>query len=313
MSTYNGETFLAEAIDSIVAQTNSDWRLIVVDDASTDRSVEIVATYQDPRIQLLRLPANLGQSGALNAGLEHVETQFVTRLDQDDLASPERVATMLEFLDRHPEVVLAGSWSYFIDDLNRRRGEFTPPTDNQSLRTLLIEHPSRNPIAHSSVVFRADIARQVGGYATDLRIAMDYALWLQLMQHGSIAVIPEFLCSLRQHASQATAGGSGINGLREVLICSEQLDTTLGMTPQTRRRWREGRAELAFEAIGVIIYTNRSWSLMRRNGMYFAWQILRAPLFLTRVPRLTYSAFVRRSKRGAVITVDWPALDQDNV
>ncbi len=313
MSTYNGEAFLAEAIDSIIAQTNSDWRLIVVDDVSTDRSAEIVVTYQDPRIQLLRLPANLGQSGALNAGLDLVDTRFVTRLDQDDLASPERVSTMLEFLEMHPEVVLAGSWSYFIDDQNRRLGEFTPPTDNQFLRTLLIEHPNRNPIAHSSVVFRADLARQVGGYSTDLRIAMDYALWLQLMQHGSIAVIPQFLCSLRQHASQATAGGSGIIGLREVLTCSEQLGTTLGLTKQARRRWRAGRAELAFEAIGVMIYTNRSCSLMRRNGMYFAWQILRTPLFLTRVPRLTHSAFVRRSKRGTVITVDWPALDQNNV
>ncbi len=290
MSTYNGEAFLAEAIDSIFAQTNSDWRLIVVDDASTDRSAEIVATYHDPRIQLLRLPGNLGQSGALNAGLERVETRFVTRLDQDDLASPERVATMLEFLERHPEVVMAGSWSYFIDDQNRRLGEFTPPTDNQSLRTLLIEHPNRNPIAHSSVVFRADLARQVGGYATDLRIAMDYALWLQLMQHGSIAVIPHFLCSLRRHSNQASIGTSVIATLREVLEVSATLADTFDTNRDARQRWLDGRAELGFEALGTTLFIVRDGNLIRQNVRYFASQITASPASLKYCPKWTLRA-----------------------
>jgi len=297
MSTYNGEQFLGAAIDSIIAQTSSAWQLIVVDDASTDQSPAIVASYQDPRIRLLRLPANIGQSGALNAGLSEVETRFVTRLDQDDLASPERVAVMLEYVGQHPEVVLAGSWAEIIDDQGRPVGQFEPPTDDQTLRSMLIEQPSRLPFAHSSVVFRADIARQVGGYPTDLRIAMDYALWLRLMPHGALAILPQFLCSHRRHANQASAGKSGIIGLSEMLACSEQLDTTIGLDRRARRRWREGRAELSYEAIGVMLCTIRSRPFTRQHIGYFMLQIVRAPSFLTHVPRVTQRALTNRYRR----------------
>src|SRR3954454_24892751 len=109
MPTYNPGALVRPAVESVLAQTIDDWRLLVVDDGSSDGTADVVQGYGDERIRVVR-QANAGQTAAMNAGLALIETPWVARLDQDDLAVPERAARQLAHLEQHPRTVLLGSW-----------------------------------------------------------------------------------------------------------------------------------------------------------------------------------------------------------
>src|SRR2546423_9594669 len=102
MSTWNGAEFLRPALDSLLAQTFEDFAVLVVDDCSPDDSAEIAESYGDPRVRVERLQANRGQTGALNHGLGLVDTEWTARIDQDDLAAPERLGRQLGYVGSHP-------------------------------------------------------------------------------------------------------------------------------------------------------------------------------------------------------------------
>jgi glycosyltransferase involved in cell wall biosynthesis len=91
MTVYNGEAYLRETIDSILNQTYKDFKFLILDNASTDSSREIIRSYNDPRIELAALPENIGQAAALNKGLDMIDTPLVARMDADDISLPHRL------------------------------------------------------------------------------------------------------------------------------------------------------------------------------------------------------------------------------
>src|SRR5690606_198612 len=106
MAVRNGERHLREAIDSILHQAYPDFELILIDDASTDRTADILASYGDDRIRVLRNDRHLGLSASLNRGIREARGRYIARLDADDVAEPERFARQVDFLDRHGEVAV---------------------------------------------------------------------------------------------------------------------------------------------------------------------------------------------------------------
>src|SRR5580700_1874042 len=106
MSVYNGERFIREAIDSVLSQTLRDWELIVVDDASTDSTRDILVEYRDPRIRLLRNETNQKQAVCSNRGIAVASGRYIARLDADDVSLPSRLADQVSYLDAHPEVAM---------------------------------------------------------------------------------------------------------------------------------------------------------------------------------------------------------------
>src|SRR5947199_7441568 len=129
MSTYNAGPYLRPALDSILAQTVDDWRLIAVDDGSSDGTRDVLAEYgaDDTRVRVELFEQNRGQTAALNHGLSLVETGWVARLDQDDLAAPDRLERQLSYLRSHPGVAAVASWGDSVDDPGRKGGAFRPP------------------------------------------------------------------------------------------------------------------------------------------------------------------------------------------
>src|SRR5436189_1588624 len=123
MSTWNGAEYLRPALDSLLAQTFEDFAVLVVDDCSPDDSADIAESYGDPRVRVQRLQANRGQTGALNHGLSLVETEWIARIDQDDLAAPARLERQLEYVRSHPDTVAVGSWADFVDEQERKVSE----------------------------------------------------------------------------------------------------------------------------------------------------------------------------------------------
>ena len=202
MPVRNGARWLAPAIDSVLAQTFADFELLLIDDGSTDRTPDIIADYaaRDLRVRSIRQDA-LGLVAALNRGIVEARGDLIARLDADDLAKPERLASQVAAIDTNPRLNLIGSWADKIDAEGRPAGMLTPPTDPQLLRDTLAQ---TNPFIHSSVMLRTEAVRRAGGYRAAFEAAEDYDLWLRLSEHGDIVIIPEPLVRYREHGGNVT-------------------------------------------------------------------------------------------------------------
>lgn len=194
MTIYNAAPYLKEAIDSIVGQTFSDWELIAIENGSADESPIIVSGYKDDRIRLFSLPENIGRTPALRYALEQARGEYIAVLDADDVSHPERLKKQVAYLDLHTEVGLVGTWAKQINASSEVIGTFEPPVDEDELYELL---GWSNPIVHSSVMYRAWCAKQMGGYPSTYVYAQDFALILAIARISQIRMLGESLCNYR--------------------------------------------------------------------------------------------------------------------
>jgi glycosyltransferase involved in cell wall biosynthesis len=194
MTIYNAASFLHESIDSLIAQDFSNWELIAIENGSTDESASILAGYKDPRIRIFSFPQNIGRTPALCQAFNQALGEYIAVLDADDVAYPQRFNKQVEFLNNNLETVLVGSWVKEIDERGQEFKTWEPPVNSYELYECL---GWISPIVNSSVMYRRKIALAAGGYPQQYVYAQDFALLLELVQHGKIAVIGEYLCKLR--------------------------------------------------------------------------------------------------------------------
>lgn len=179
VTTYNGEQYLALALDSVLAQTRPPVRIIVVDDASTDRTPELIAAYaaRDPRFEIIRFPENRGVSAARNAALVAAETPLVAFLDGDDIWKPEHLETVVPLVLEHPEVALGFS---LVERFGAADGVW-----DADLPEGIVTDAFWPSVAHcvaqtSAVVAQREMLLAEGGYAEDLRQCQDFDLYMRL-------------------------------------------------------------------------------------------------------------------------------------
>jgi glycosyltransferase involved in cell wall biosynthesis len=211
-SCYNASKYLCEAVDSVINQTFKDFEYILIDDGSIDETAEIIRGYarKDNRIVVIE-KANTGLTDSLNVGLRTAKGTWIARLDADDVALCKRFETQINFLTYNPKIVLLGSACFVIDDTGRYIKRKSYPTENDILCKRLENNGTTFP--HSSVLFRTDLARRLGGYRIRLEGAEDRDLWLRLSVNGKIASLDEPLIKLRKHSESITSGN-----LRSLLI-----------------------------------------------------------------------------------------------
>ncbi len=206
VTVYNGEPYIAQTLDSVIAQTFADWRLIVVDDLSTDRTAKIISDYarRDPRILLVK-GEHKGIAAAANIGLAHVTAPLVARLDGDDIALPERLQVQYDYLQQHSDVLAVGSDVMLIDEQNKPLRRRKAPTGWENIREIL---KTRNCMCHPSATIRTEALHRIGGYRDKFRNSLDYDLWLRISEIGKIENISQDLLLYRRHASQVSASGN---------------------------------------------------------------------------------------------------------
>lgn len=201
MTIYNAGPYLKEAIDSIVSQTFTDWELIAIENGSSDESPEILAGYRDERIRGFFLTENIGRTAALREAFDRSRGEYIAILDADDLSHPERLAEQVECLDRQSDVGLVGSWVEYINEQSEVTGEFKPSIGHDELYDAL---GWMNPFVHSSILYRAGLARQTGGYPAAYLYAQDKALILNIAKVSRLAMIGKSLCRFRDIGSGIT-------------------------------------------------------------------------------------------------------------
>lgn len=253
MTIYNAEPYLRAAIDSIMVQTFPDWELIAVENGSTDKSMTVLKDYSDPRVRVFPLEKNIGRTPALRFAFDRARGDYIAVLDADDISSPDRLARQVEFLDRHPDVALVGSWAQHIDEHGKVFDVFEPPPNQEQLQDCL---GWTNPIIHSSAMYRRQLAQEVGGYPENIVWAQDLGLILALAQRAKIAMIADYLCQVRMLTTSMTRSRKyQILVAAEALLLFRRAADTLRLSAKARRL---NRRAMAIAEIKLGIATLRS-------------------------------------------------------
>jgi glycosyltransferase involved in cell wall biosynthesis len=213
MPVRNGVGFLSEAIESIIAQTYTDWRLLILEHGSTDGSAELANRYagKDARIKVLPMPEAPHLAGLLNAGLKQCDSRYVMRHDADDIALPNRMQLVNDFYDAHKQHVVVGGEALMIDSLGRVIDHLRPPTSPHAITAASFFY---NPIIHPTVTINLALFRKMRAfYGGDFlhvlpkeetpsvnRCAEDYILFGQIGLSSLCVNLPTPLIKYRVHA-----------------------------------------------------------------------------------------------------------------
>ncbi|MCL7929599.1 glycosyltransferase family 2 protein [Halomonas llamarensis] len=205
MPVYNRATQVASAIDSLLAQTYRDVELIIVDDGSTDGTVDVITAYaaNDARVRLLALPANGGQGLARAIGTDAARGRYIAVMDSDDIALPHRLDTQVKWMDAHPEVTLAGAHATKV--MADKSLAMQLPTGDGELkaRLLLVD----GVLVHPTVIMRRDFLLEHNlNYSAERRGDDDYEFFNRMMAAGAVfANMPETVLEYHRHGGNISA------------------------------------------------------------------------------------------------------------
>jgi glycosyltransferase involved in cell wall biosynthesis len=221
MPTYNGELFLAEAVQSVLRQSFSDFELLLVDDCSQDSTWEIVSALSDPRVKIYRNQQCLGIPGNWNRCLALAQGEYLCLFHQDDLMLPDNLAQKVHMLETNPTVGIVHSAVDVIaeDSAPRPLGRWTEETGQDAVingrhyfRKLLFWG---NQVCAPAVVCRRHALLEIGGFNEQLHFACDYEAWLRMCVRSDVGFLPQQLVRYRWHGNNATHRFWFENGVEE--------------------------------------------------------------------------------------------------
>lgn len=193
---YNGAKTLEQTLNSVLNQDFADFEVLISDDCSTDNSREIIwrLAAQDSRIRTFIFDARKGLAVSLNFLIDQASTDYLMRIDQDDLCLPHRLRTLYEFLLKNPHIAVVGSNVYHMGATCARDRLIQLPETPSAIREALKDH---NCIYHPATMLRKSLVQTLGGYRPDFRNAEDYDLWLRLSRSFDLYNIQEPLLRYR--------------------------------------------------------------------------------------------------------------------
>ncbi|MEY2944058.1 MAG: hypothetical protein RLY97_2072 [Pseudomonadota bacterium] len=206
MSVYNGERFLAPAIESVLSQTYTNFEFLILDDGSKDQTAAIIEAYaaRDSRIRPI-IRENRGLVASLNQLIAQSRAPLIARMDADDICLPERFAKQLAFLDAHPEFGVIGSRTYDIDDKDQIIEMHLPPHPETHEEFLAAIDHGALLLCHPSVMYRRDVVLAVGGYHAAFKHCEDLDLWLRLASCTRLGNLPDRLIRYRHYPEQVSS------------------------------------------------------------------------------------------------------------
>lgn len=201
MSAYNTDKYIAEAIESVLAQTMPDFEFLIIDDGSTDRTLEVIQSFTDERIKLVSRP-NKGLVASLNEGLQLASAALIARFDADDVCYPDRLEKQLAFMQANKDYVLVGGEADYMDEHGTElfRYTFTNYEDADIRATGF-----RNcPVIHSTVMYVKSAVLEAGGYDPRAVTFEDHLLWHKLSEYGKMKNLALPLIKVRFNPDSVT-------------------------------------------------------------------------------------------------------------
>ena len=196
--THNREKFLPFAIESVLRQKFSSFELIIIDDASTDKTEELVKKYlSDSRVRYVKIPKAKSIAQVRNSAWPYVHGKYIAVLDSDDIWLDDlKLAKQFEYLENHPEIVILGSGAVLIDDEGREIGQVIKPISDKEIKNNFLV---KNPFFHSSVMYPYELIKKIGGYDENIHYSEDFNLWLQFGKIGELYNFSEAMIKYRVH------------------------------------------------------------------------------------------------------------------
>lgn len=186
MSVYNNENTIEMALESILKQSESDFELIIFDDASTDNTFLILQSYasEDSRIKLFKNQVNQGLAYSLNEGLKLAKGEYIARMDGDDVSKLNRLKIQKEYLDSHSDVDLVGTAMQVFDEYEDQEIIYTKEKPSKQ------DIPRTAPFSHATIMMKTEVLRDLGGYLVSKRTRRteDMELWYRFFENGYIGV-----------------------------------------------------------------------------------------------------------------------------
>lgn len=222
MPAYNHETFVGTAIESVLSQSFTDFEFLIGDDASTDRTAEIIRSYNDSRIRFYQHCNNFGATLNHRFLLEQAQGEYIALINSDDIWMSGRLQKQVEYLNKHPNTVMCSSWANFIDE----NGDSIAFADN------IFEQPNRtqeewieyffchgNCICHPGVLVRNNIYKKIGYYNLALRQLPDFEIWVRMIREGDFYIFQEPLVAHRRFlkSGENTSTPKPENSIRDVM------------------------------------------------------------------------------------------------
>ncbi len=203
MPVFNAEQFVGIAIDSVLRQTYVDFELIVVNDGSTDKSLQVINEHirNDKRGKVFSTTTNRGVVAASNTGLAEAKGTYIFRMDADDVSHPERFSAQMEYLEAHPECVALGTRVLLADQDLMPMLELPAKLTHDDIDATNLSNVGGSALCHGTVGMRRDAALAIGGFREGYDCAEDLDLYLRLAEIGQLAALPRVLYTYRQHLS----------------------------------------------------------------------------------------------------------------
>ena len=256
MPVYNSELYLAEAIESILGQTFTDFEFIIVDDGSEDNSADIIRQYaqRDCRIRLIQLAENAGPSIARNVGLIAAKGELYATMDSDDVSLPERLRKQVNLLQAKPEIGAVGVHCRTVNANMQPKYDRQPPARHA---LILLNHfvgLQSAPFVHASLMMRRGLVLEAGGYDESINYASDCDLITRMLGLTRFANIPECLYLHRRRPGQRTSHVNPRRKHDDFLVRQRRLERIWGEAPMdalerlarvragSKLSWRERRA-----------------------------------------------------------------------
>lgn len=202
ISTYNDGQYIMEAIDSILCQSYKNLEVVIIDDASTDNTAQILEEIVDDRVHVFHNPQNLKLAHNLNVAISKSNGKYIARMDADDIAVKDRIAKQVEFMEANPEVDVCGSYAQTFGFSNTL---LTYPVSQEEIKAKLL---FENAMCHPAVMFRKESIDFE--YDESFSAGQDYELWSRIIWNKQIRNIPECLLKYRLHKGQ-TKYTSGVS------------------------------------------------------------------------------------------------------
>lgn len=229
MPVYNGARYLHEAIISILEQSFTDFELLIIDDGSTDNSVEIVNSFSDPRIRQVYNDQNIGVSRTLNKGIDLARGEFIARMDADDISLPRRLEIQVNKFLISPDATVVATWVTLINAAGGDIGVWGCDRSASTCAEIYRMLPRLNCLAHPSVMMRKEILARYRYRDTNVH-AQDYDLWLRLAADNfRIEKIKDSLLKYRVHSDSISALSNAASyGIKDIRVKSKYLLYQLG-------------------------------------------------------------------------------------
>jgi len=217
MPVYNGEKYVGAAISSILNQDFKDFELLVLDDGSVDASVKVISSFTDKRIRFVQNERNIGLISTLNKALKLVDSEYIVRMDGDDIAHGNRLSTQVKFMDENREVGASGSFYHAM--LGDKKMYFDLPVSHDEIKCFLLFNC---PLAHPTSIIRTSVLKKNNiSYSADFVNSEDYDFWSQISLVSKVVNIPQSLLDYRMHENQITgnpkhlaARNASVNAIR---------------------------------------------------------------------------------------------------